>query len=287
MSDKKIKFIVDDLADYTGSLLQYYEHIVYLPKKVYVLYKEVETKNTYDPWVYNSIQGEDSVYPSTIDSNRYDALLNKFVTTFSDCEFVYFKPYVPSFFEEDLSDLTDLISQKYSDKIHIIETKQYGSSLHFLILKVIEMYLNDNLTVSQIETLSNNIQNNLYSYLFVPANLAVRNKWTTDSIDVASSKYGYCLEYKNGQITDLQLSQSEDIYDFYTNCIIKLAHDLKETSDFVLLGSAFPANKEQIDEGIKLFIKESGKNKSYSIYEKSLSNASIDNDGNQISIYNI
>lgn len=276
-----IKFIVDDLADYTADLLDYSSYICYLPKKILLDNDYVETKTDYD---YNMFGLR--VEPSQMPTTRYRSLLESFLDKTED-DFVYFKPYTFGLFDSDINNLSLIIENinlLNNNRIHVFETSHFCSSLHFIVSKVIEKYKNENSTIEELQAYCESLNNNIYSYIsFYSDEKANNTKWLSDTIEEERSLF----KLQNKSANFISLADVSSINSFYESCVGFVVDDLNsKENEYDLLMASYPIQQKNIDNK-QTFINllTNHKNSDYLLYEKSQSNVAIGYDGDFISIY--
>lgn len=276
-----IKFIVDDLADYTADLLNYSDYIYYLPKKILVNNEYTETKFDYN---YNMFGM--NVEPSQMATIRYRSLLESFLDKTED-DFIYFKPYTFGLFDSDLDNLSLIIENinlLSNNRIHIFETSHFCSSLHFIISKVIEKYKNENSTIEELQAYCESLNNNIYSYIsFYSSEKANNTKWSSNNIEEDRSLF----KLQNKEAIQISLEDVSSINSFYQSCVDFVVNDLNSKENkYDLLMTSYPILQEDIDNKQKFINLLENNNNDYILYQKSQSNMSIGYDGDYISIYN-
>lgn len=281
-----IKFIIDDLANYTGDLLTFNKDIVYLPKGLLVdndIF--VKTSNTWTDELKTLLEVSNNISPSIITESQYEDLLVKFLNTFTDYDFIYFKPYTFGIYDDEISDIVSVvedINQRFNNRIHIFETDHYGGTLHFLIHSVINSYnLNRNLTINELKNISDTINSKLISYVFTTKINWLKNKWPcvdSENVDWALFKM------ENKVITYIPINDSLDELKFMYNCIDFVSDKLNKLSTYDIYFSTFPIYKDTYKD-LYYFLSKLEQQKTLTVNESSQSECVLSNNGMQLSVY--
>ena len=167
MSDK-IKFIVDDLANYSGDLLSFSDYILYLPKKIELNGTPIETQPSYSSDFLNAVENGYRINSALMESERYQSILEGFLADYPDYDFIYVKPWTCTVFNSDIENAVSIMSELNStnnNRIHIFSSDSFGPALHFIILNLIKQYINNELSVNDLETLFEDLNSNTYLYI--------------------------------------------------------------------------------------------------------------------------
>jgi len=276
MSENKIKFIVDDLADYTGSLLNYCDNIVYLPKRILVNNIEKRTTNTYN----SSLMQADGLSPYYIYYDEYVELLQKFTDTFEDYDFIYLKPYTYGLFDRDLNNLTKIIKDKFS-QIHIVETDHYGSALHLLTELALKKYTLDKCSLSELVSYVTEANKHIFSYVNTSPITSTKNKWPMDYDNTC-----YVYKMSGRTMEEIEIAEKgKDSIDFFEKFVLKVTGDIGSYIDFKACGTTFPFLAGLVEYGEHFLNDHLPKGKDIRVYKKSQSCCTIDNDGDQLAFY--
>ena len=218
---------------------------------------------------------------------RYEEILEGFLSDYPDYNFIYVKPWIPGeTFASDLSDLESVIEQiniLYNSKIRIFYSNSFGSALHYIIYNLISQYVNNDKTISDLENLFTDLNSNTYEYVSLyDKSLVKRHKW--ENFEDLEAYNRVLFKFQNRNKT--YFGFNGECFDFYKFCVKTISEELnnlKKEYDFVV--SFFPITDEyDINESIALFLQSVENHDTYSLHYTSQSNFIINSDGDSFSI---
>lgn len=277
-----IKFIVDDLANYTGDLLDYSEQIVYLPKKIFVDDKEIITTPEYTEEFYESIKDGHIVHQAFFEKDEYENILSEMIKESDVNNYIYIVPDTFGAFESDFDTLLNVFNTKYKNKVTVIRSRQFSAGLH-LLLKTVLSTINESTTLEEIISLIVKVDSKINSFILTDTKSFFHN--FMDEVEDGTYKLVYI---EDGKVSVSSLNEDKDYCEAFKETIEKVASHLNKRQFEDHVGFVFIKEHDTKELDISYFMSLLNNKKDFKLYKRSQSCASLDRyEGIDYSYYNI